>query len=480
MYEPGQAVSTSGPEGVGEFRPYRGTHEVGLVCPEGLVLPYCGRIDDDAVIDAARQVVAAEYLKRKFVNPEEVVDGVILPSSDPYVGHSEYYVDIKETPSRRRMGMRNRVSDTQDTDEARIAGTVRKIKFVPEKGAGSFPVLDKQHLLDPDAVDEIYRVGLENTVEISALVRDSRVDVDGMSALRLYRRAFQDSWNNGNNEQLYIMACNPRLFENFTMIFNGAFRRIGPDLDYPGQEAIPAMINLREGALSLISSANNPKNPYKNLHRTVVDYFLSGADIDKVDEEILGALNEGGFQDTIAKMRGSGKSIIETYPEPPMKKIKSQARAAVIAEKIKERRPELVWGSAALLALTAVRAYAVDVGVEPYSDVDTGIFLGIEIATTPTLALGYGDIFRSMREPEKYGIIQRARGMGLAVTSFAAPYLYVWAEGGGMPDSSKWGAAGFLALGIASAAQKLRKGRMAASDSRGSKETARHEEPSAG
>lgn len=408
--------------------------------------PFCGYTNAPDVIHAARALVATEYLERGFVTPDEMDGDTISSAADPYVLHSEHYVDMRtdEHSARSRSG-----------SGIGVAGTIRKIKFVPQKGRSSFPVLDHEESLYPEAVQEIYATGLEATVEMSNLVRDRRIDSDGTAALRLYRKAFHDSWNGGEEEQ-YIMACNPVLFTAFTYLFNGAFKRIGPNLPYKGQEAIPAMINLRRGGLELINASSDPKNPFRRVHRLVVDYFLSGANVRELDSDIVDALLENGFEDTVAKMRGSGQSIIQDDPDPPVAEIRREVKRAVVIDKIQKRKGEIVAG-AGLLAYTALRTAGVKYGIDPGTDVDWRIFLGIEVATTAPYVWGMGDLTRSTLRPEKYSMAAKFRAIGVAATSLMAPYAYVIAEGGGMPNSAKWGVGAVAGLAVASAAANIRR-----------------------
>ena len=49
----------------------------------------------------------------------------------------------------------------------------------------------------------------------------------------------------------FVMACRPGLFRSLQAVSGDQVRRLGPDLDYPGQVAIPAFLDPTEAALNL-------------------------------------------------------------------------------------------------------------------------------------------------------------------------------------------------------------------------------------
>lgn len=246
------------------------------------------QIQDPEIIHLARQLTARSYLKSGFVNLDDIdSDGVIVPEADPYVDSSDYYIVANK--------------------DSQIVATTRKIRFTKTKGEDSFPVWRHKAVFDQDAVAEIESIGLKNCVEISALSKESELDTDKMAALRLYRSIVHDaliknSAKGGSNEQVFLMASSPRLHTQLTALFDGGIRQIGPPLDYPGEEVIPATFHPEEGMVKVIEASNDPANPQADLHKFVADFILDGLSAEEAGPRITNALNENALVNTLANL----------------------------------------------------------------------------------------------------------------------------------------------------------------------------------
>ncbi len=384
------------------------------------VEPVCFATDDPELIHRARQMTAAHYLKRGYVTQEEITDdGVISPEADPYVDHSTYYVLMQP-----------------GTDE--IIATSRKIHFDPDKGEKSFPLFDHKDELDPGYIKQLDEIGLENTVEISALIKNPDLDRDGLATLYLYRKLFQDAWSTDTKqkEEAFIMACSPTLYEKFTLFFNGSMHKMGPDLDYPGQKAIPTVFFTRDGSVELIDKAAEPGNENADVHKMVVDLMLKGADPNTLDASLMKALKRNGLSDTLDNLL-------------------DQKENATLLEKLKGRKPELLFGLG-LLAYTAGRTIVVGETISPHSAVDWRVFLGLEVATTPQYVYGMGDLARSALNPDRYSRSQRIRAAMFAGSALLAPYAYIGAESHDMPAQSWEGFGAIATVGLFSVLAKVR------------------------
>lgn len=383
--------------------------------------PICFATDDPELVLQARQMVAQDYLRRNFVRQEDITDeGVIGPEADPYAEHSTYYV-------------------LMDPATNEMIATSRKIHYDPAKGEKSFPLFGHKEKLDPYYVRELEEIGLDKCVEISGLVKNPDLDKNGLSVLYLYRKLFQDAWNTDkkNKEQAFVMACSPKLYERFSFFFNGSMRKIGKELDYPGQPVIPVMFLTREGSVELIDMAGDPENTQADTHKTVVDLMLTGAEADTLDPALIEALKRNNLTETLDKLLPDG----EASPD--------------LIEKLKKHKPELIFGLG-LMAYTAARTVGVAEGMSPYSDVDWKIFLGLELGTTPQYVYGMGQLGRSVFKPEQYSLSRRLRAAALAGSALVAPYAYVGIEGGGTPKAVWGGVLAAAALSISSAFAKLR------------------------
>jgi hypothetical protein len=389
--------------------------------------PICLSVSDEETILKARQMTANYYLKRGFVEPTEVdTRGVIDEQADPYVDHSSYYV-------------------LMNPDTSELIATSRKIRYDEEKGMDSFPVLSHKNELDPDRVQQINDLGLENVVEISALVKNPELDHDKTATLKLYRRLFQDAWSldRESSEKAFVMACNPVLFQTFQGLFNGSIQRIGPDLDYPGQKAVPAMLDMRAGPIELIERAGDKDDPSAANYAGVLEFMFEGLNANAIDQEIVEALKNNGLDSILAKMSYEAP-IATTDAEELVDDKEPPKESGGMVELLHSRKPELA-GTIGLLAITGLRTYGVAKGMSPDSDIDWQVFLGIEVATTPQYVFGLGTLARSSTHPENYTRAQRLRAAFYAGSALVAPYAYVAAEGEGV-STNVWAGAGAIAV----------------------------------
>lgn len=364
--------------------------------------------DNDSVLDA-RRLMAREYVRRKFITSDQLNEnGVVGNEDDPYHNDAKYFV------------LRN--------DEGACVATLRTLHYSPEKDRESFPVLKYESVLYPEFRDEIYEIGLENIIEVSALVRDKDLDTEGTAAIELYKKLFLDSWSDfGGKDKCLIMACNPVLFDMFKVLFDGSMMRIGPDLPYPGQEAVPTMFKLNEGAINLIECSRRADNNYRTVHQKVVEYFLAGTQASSFHPDIMEALERNDYQDLARKMRENNwPSGIQTAAE-----FQRSMKKAVILCEAKERtkryRPELLSGIG-LAGYSLARAAAVAKGLEPVSDVEWKTLLGIELLTTPQYVWGVGDLVRNA-DNSSYSRKRKIGAYTAAVTAYAAPYGYMLSNG---------------------------------------------------
>ncbi|MDQ5963494.1 MAG: hypothetical protein QG629_576 [Patescibacteria group bacterium] len=389
----------------------------------------CFSTTDPALIQKAQLLTAQEYLRRKFITPSQIgEDGTILPEHDPYREHSKYFV--KTTP------------DGKD-----VIATLRVIKHDPIKGKGSFPVLDHENDLDPDYVARINSIGAENLLEVSALVRDKNLDKDGSAALQLYKQMMLESWSEDRTGKgTLIMACNPVLFDNFRLLFDGSMQRIGPDLPYPGQEAIPAMLELTKGSLNVIDISRDKSNPYRKLHKTVLEYFFTGADAKNIDPSIINSLREHGYETLVGRMENNNWSGSEAINSQIQNKIKYAGAIGKVQEKAKKYRPEIA-ANVLLAGYTAVRTVGVAQGVDPYADTNWETFLAIELGTQIPYTMGISDLIRGGAK-ENYPRARKLLASAAVGSAFAAPYAYIVANGGTESIESAVTGGTILAVGM--------------------------------
>jgi hypothetical protein len=343
----------------------------------------CYLTNDPDLIHKARVLTAQVYLHRGFITPDEIgPDGTMTDEADPHKAYSDYFVVTQEGSDGR----------------TQVAATVRLIRFDPQKGEGSFPVLKHKAELDKDAVAAIEAQGVQNFVEVSALVRDKALDRDGTAAMRLYKELFLTVWSRDKTgDSALIMACNPKLYKNFSLLFDGSMKRIGPDLPYKGQDAIPAMFMNREGAINVIQLSTDPNNPYRSMHAKVVEYFFTGADAAMLHADVVEALEAHGYTSLVEKMRSGDWPLQDNLDARAQKEIKQAGVRGAIIAKMVSRKPEII-ANVLLAGYTAFRTVAVAKGVDPVSETDWRAFLAVETWNTGALHVGSQRLAQGGRE----------------------------------------------------------------------------------
>jgi hypothetical protein len=390
----------------------------------------CFATDDPELILKARQLMADVYLKRDFVTPSEITDeGVLIEESDPHASHSTYYVVVPQ-------------------NQKTVLATVRIINYDPEKGESSFPVMTYKESFDPEALEILASAGTENLVEVSALARDKNLAASGTAALMLYKRIFIDAlYDHENGKKSLIMATNPMLFKNFSLLFGDSFIRLGPDLPYPGQPASPAILSTEDATVNIAKISRDKKNPYRGVQEGVVNYFGAGANADLLSDEILSALETYGYDELLAKIKANDWNDVAEREAQAMKILKRGAIVGKVKEVSKRYRPELLAG-AGLMAYTAARTGLVAESIAPVATgVDWRIFLGIELATTAPYVWGIGDLARNVNNDD-YSTSRKVSAYALAGSALVAPYAYLAAEGTLHSEQGTVIAGALLALSI--------------------------------
>lgn len=400
----------------------------------------CFATDDPKLIARARQLVAQVYLMRGFIKQEWVdEDGCIKPEHDPHHEHATYYV--MTTP-----------------DKEDVVATLRVIRYDERKGEDSFPLLEHKDELDGERREELIHIGYENLLEISALVRDKELDPTGVASMKLYRHLFLDAWSQDDEgKSTFIMACNPRLYERFALLFGESMKRLGPDLSYPGQEAVPAMFSNKDGALGVIGLSKDRKNPYNRLHKDVVEYFLHGSDATKLYPEVIDALRAYGYDDLLQKMTNLEWEYADGYDEAVLRRMTKSGAVGKVREYVQKRWLELSI-SAGLIGWTVPRAIGVEYGISSDSTVP---FVAVELATTPTYAWPAARSIRAaVSGKDERSTRQKNSDRGLIAGSIIAPYAYLYATGATETSSGRITLAGLAATaavpGLVKAVKKRR------------------------
>lgn len=172
---------------------------------------------DSKDLRAAKKLHASVYLSLGFVDESEIFDEIIHEHSDPYQRHAEYFIVKKR-------------------DE--VVAAARQIVY---KGLGehhdSFPVLDKAIIYDRSR-NRLLGYHPTEIVEISALVK--KRGESSVVPLVLYRALWRHSL--ASQHRIWVMACDPRLYDRLKMLFGPTFTKIGQRTPYKGADAIPVAL----------------------------------------------------------------------------------------------------------------------------------------------------------------------------------------------------------------------------------------------
>jgi hypothetical protein len=384
-----------------------------LLQPRAEIVGVGYRTDDELEIAEARRLTAEFYLRRGFIQRQDIdeLSGAIKPESDPYVDSSEYYV----------------INGLDANGEPRITATVRKILPDEELGWRSFPVMEYFEDFEDVYQKEILATGTERCVEISALARNPEASSE-LDALNLYKTIWQEALGRQDTveqEDLWLMAASPALFDTFSQYFNGAIKQVGPELPYPGQVAIPAIVRPVEGFVDLVMNVD-AEPEFEETRRFVVNFMLDGIDFSTLNQEITAALVDKGF---IAHVPNELSMVSNDQDEPSAEDIREVGEDST-KSLWETRKPEIIAG-AGLLGYTALRTLAVKNGFDqPGDHVDWRVFLGIEVATTPPYVWAAGETIRSLKDTAKMSMSRRLAAFSVFTSTFLAPYAYVGAVGG--------------------------------------------------
>jgi hypothetical protein len=223
--------------------------------------------EDKALIDAAKKLHAATYLRRGFVLPSDIIGDKLSHRTDPHQHHSHYFVVI-------------------DKKTGLISGTARQIRAHRTQGHYSFPLFTQAQLYKYSR-DYIEKFKPKECVEISGLVKHK--SADSMVPLLLYRALWHYSLR--NNHKIWLMACDVRLYERLQLLFGSAIRRAGKTTPYQGGDVVPAIVDIQSSVSALKRSLRSMSWFKWRIRRQIVDFFLHGAPY-----EIMSAEEKRAFQ----------------------------------------------------------------------------------------------------------------------------------------------------------------------------------------
>jgi hypothetical protein len=353
----------------------------------------------------ARRTQATVYLHEKYVQKEDVIDGVISREIDPYVERSTYFL----------------VEEKQENGEKNHAATARQIRITKaekKQGILSLPVLNEFNC-DPEIIKQVAHVSKvgdlrpSEVVEISALASlgGKPSDIKNLGpVIELYTRMLRSSLEEGH--KLWVMGTDRRLTRKLSQLVGGdLFVKMGESKDYFGSLTDPACLNPSDVVADFLLSDEPRRQPYRN----VLIKGLEGVDASRISSQLRHVLTDAGVSFTV------------------------RSKAARVYE---SRKPEIA-GLAFLLGWTALKAAPLAGGAVPEFHGSVPIFYAWDVGTAPTYAAGMSWMLR-----KGSNLAKRITGTGLATGSFVAPYVYLYEHGQGYPGYVNGAVGAFVAIAL--------------------------------
>tara|TARA_B100001105_G_C22400046_1_gene448955 strand:- start:2190 stop:3401 length:1212 start_codon:yes stop_codon:yes gene_type:complete len=326
------------------------------------------------VTSCAQALNTAIYLREGFIDSEQLdADGIYR---DQYVDRSVYLYASNE---RRETACRYIKAD-------RKAGGVLSLPTLQH-----FSV-DPEIIREVAGVERLSAISPSQVIEVSALASlpregDSGKPVTDLDATRLiYSQILRHSLDAGH--RLWVMNTHPRLVRHLRILLGDEqVRQIGDERDYMGSVTMPVALNPQE----VVRSALDDDGPLGAMKREYLQRVLPGVKGGALTPALRETLDEHEIP----------------YGSPNvMQRLKKHHKA---------------------LAYTGITAYAAARAV-PLASIEEfqgnpWVFWGIDVGTAFPYTWGLIEVATAKKPARK------VLGGAVAAGSFAAPYVYFWAEG---------------------------------------------------
>lgn len=206
-------------------------------------------------IIAAQKLHAEVYLRRGFIEKKDIHGGRMTHKADPHQQHALYFV----------------VKKSKQDGTKQIVATARQIYHHPDKGFLSFPVVERANL-NLEMLKSLVSHNPEKCVEISGLAKHR--DTSSATVLLLYRAMWHYSLE--QKHQLWVMACDVRLYRRLRLLFGPAIKQIGEETPYRGGNVIPAMLNPQEALTEFIRISRRRALMFGISRKVLIGFFIDG------------------------------------------------------------------------------------------------------------------------------------------------------------------------------------------------------------
>ncbi len=208
---------------------------------------------DEELLYEAQKLHAEVYLSRNYIFKEDLSDkGVMHSKADPHQHHATYFSVI-------------------DKDSGKVVGTSRQIEHDHEKNYDSFPLLQKAKI-EKKWLDYIKNHNFETVIEISGLAK--KRNFSNIIPLYLYRQMWHHSIE--NDHEIWLMACDVRLFHKLELLLGDAIIKVGKETEYTGGNIIPAIVQPKQALEALIDSTARSRRLKRYTRLLVLEFFIDG------------------------------------------------------------------------------------------------------------------------------------------------------------------------------------------------------------
>lgn len=201
-------------------------------------------LESPSDIEAAKKLHAETYLRHGYITQNDVREGIMHSTSDPYQFHAHYFGVI-------------------DRENGEVVAVARQIY---NKGSAKLPVF--KHILLYKTYSHIHP---SQTVEISAFVK--KKGVDSRALLLLFHTMLQHS--KLEKHSYWLIACDTYIYSRLKTLFGPVLKKIGPKTFYMGSMVIPAEINIDKVPRYLKLGYQLSLPPLRQLRRFLFSSFTN-------------------------------------------------------------------------------------------------------------------------------------------------------------------------------------------------------------
>jgi len=370
--------------------------------PFPLVLSSKDIVHGARIMQQAQELSTRTYLDKQYISADDLDDDGIY--RDENTSRSVYFF-----------------AENSIRDSTCRYITADKTGIMSLPTAQNFAI-DSEIVRKAAGVARISNLKSSEVIEVSALASAQHVEAvsrsksrDELDATRLlYARVLRDSLDQGH--KVWLLNTHEKLVRHLEiMLGKEQIHRLGETKEYMGSPTVPAAINPQE----VVKSALRDETETGAMKREYLKETLKGVSDRYLDKEML--------------------ALLDVHDIP-------YERGSLLKRTLRHRK---AMAYAAIAGYTVARAVPV-ANVEGFEG-NAGIFFAIDFATAFPYTWGLVEA-ATAKKP-----VRRMIGGSVAAGSFAAPYVYFWAEGNDYPAWVNAAVGGIVGVSALMAANGIRK-----------------------